>query len=76
MDRHDCGIDPRLDGDAGDRGDAAQRFDAHRHRLALGGGDLDRHHVDSRLRARGAIAGPQAADKQDNANQGERRHPK
>ena len=29
-----------------------------------------------RLRARSAIAGPQAADKQDNANQGERRHPK
>ncbi len=30
-----------------------------------------------RLRARGdAIAGPQTADKQDNANQGERRHPK
>ena len=73
----DRGIDPRLDGDAGDRRDAAKQIDPHRHRLALDGGDFDRHHVGRALRARGdAVAGPEAADKQHNANQGERRHPK
>ena len=76
MNRRNRGIDPRLDGDAGDRGDAAERLDAHRHRFALGGGDFHRHHADLDLRACRTVGGPESADQQNNANQGERRHPK
>ena len=45
--------------------------------LALGGGDIDRHHAGAPPCERAAaVGGPESADEQGNANQGERRHPK
>ncbi len=74
MHAHDRGIDARLDGDAGDRRDAAERLDAHRHRFAFGGGDFDRHRADLALQTRRRpVGGPEPADEQSNADQRDRR---
>ncbi len=75
----DRGIDAGLDGDAGDGGDASERVEPHRHLLADRLADLDRHHMGAlalRAGSRCAVAGPEAAGKHSNADQGERRHPK
>ena len=76
MHGHDGGIDAGLDGNAGDRRDAAERLDAHRDLFALGHGHFDRHPGGGlAFRLRRTIGGPETADEQCHANQGDRSRP-
>ena len=55
MHADDLGFEPRLDGDAGDRGHGAEQFDLQRHPLLFGDRDDDRHAA--RLRRSAAAPG-------------------
>jgi len=73
----DGGIDPRLDGHAGNGCHRTQRLNAHRDVFAHGFCHLNRHDPGVRLHTRrGTVIGPETADKHSNADQGEQRHPK